>query len=76
MQDDILCQFEHHETTRDLCNATKERYGNTLLSKQMILTIKFDIHKIRPNHNMIEHIRAMSNMIRELQSMGHNLTNK
>ena len=53
--------------------ALKDTFGGTLATKLRKLTIKFDTYKKRPNHIMVQHLKEMSNMNRELKSAGHTL---
>nr|CAD1821586.1 unnamed protein product [Ananas comosus var. bracteatus] len=54
----------------------KEKFGGTTVIKLRQLTIKFDTYKKRPNHTIKQHLREMSNMIKELKSAGHILTDE
>ena len=47
-----------------------------MLTRLHGLNIKFDSYKMRPNHTMKQHFRAMSTMIRELKAAGNTLTEK
>ena len=76
MQDDLMCEFEEYTTAQEMWIALKEKFGGTSATKLRRLTIKFDTYKKRQNHNMRQHLREMSNMIRELKSAGHALTDE
>ncbi|KAK0598685.1 hypothetical protein LWI29_036999 [Acer saccharum] len=56
--------------------ALKDKFGGTSTTKLRRLTIKFDTYRKRQNHDMRQHLREMSNMIRELKSAGHTLTDE
>jgi gag-polypeptide of LTR copia-type len=56
--------------------ALKQKFGGTSVIKLRQLTIKFDTYKKRPNHNMHQHLREISNMISELNDDGHILTDE
>ena len=56
--------------------ALKLRYGGTSATRLRGLTKKFDLYKMRSEHTMKQHLRAMSSMIRELKSVENNLTNE
>lgn len=71
-----MCEFEHFEIAQAMWVAMKDKFGGTLATKLRKLTIKFDTYKKHLNHEMAQHIREISNMIRELKLAGHNHTNK
>ena len=56
--------------------ALKLRYEGTSATRLHGLTMKFDSYKMHSEHMMKQHLRAMSSMIRELKSVGNNLTNE
>ena len=56
--------------------ALKDKFGGTSATKFWKLTIKFDTYKKCPNHTMTQHLREMSDMVRELKSAGHTLTDE
>ena len=56
--------------------ALKLRYGGTSATRLRGLTMKFVSYKICSEHTMKQHLRAMSSMIRELKSVGKNLTDE
>ena len=56
--------------------ALRENFGGTTVSKLRQLTMKFDTYKKVPNKSMKQHLRDMSNMIMELKSTRHALTDE
>ncbi|XP_022853910.1 uncharacterized protein LOC111375338 [Olea europaea var. sylvestris] len=52
------------------------KYGGTSVIRLRQLPIKFDTYKKLPNHNITQHVRIMSIMIRELKLAGHILSNE
>ena len=52
----------------------KLRYGGTSATRLCGLIMKFDSYKMRSEHMMKHHLRAMSSMIQELKSTGNNLS--
>ena len=74
MDDDIAKQFKRYENAMELWNAFREKFGGVSLTKLCSLTIKFDTYKKRLDHTMKKHLREMSNMISELNNVGHVLT--
>lgn len=54
----------------------REKYGGTSVTRLRQLTSKFDTYKKLPNHNITQHVRIMSTVIRELKLVGHILSNE
>ena len=69
-------EFKKYEITKDMWSALFERFGGMIINKLVSLTIKFDIHKKSPKHNMKKYLRQMSNMISEFKDAGHTLTDE
>ena len=76
MDDAVMCEFEQYDTAHAMWMALKDKFGGTSATKLRKLTIKFNTYKKRPNHTMAQHLREMSNMVRELKSAGHTLTDE
>ena len=76
MHNDLISEFEQYTTAQDIWKALKLRYGGTSATRLRGLTMKFDLYKMRSEHTMKQHLRAMSSMIRELKSAGNNLTDE
>ena len=76
MQDDLMCEYEKYETAQEMWLAQKDKFGGTSTTKLRRLMIKFDSYRKRPNHTMRQHLREMSNMVRELKYAGHILTDE
>ena len=76
MHNDLVGEFEQYTTAQDIWKALKLRYGGTSTTRLRGLTMKFDSYKMRFEHTMKQHLRAMSSMIRELKSAGNNLTDE
>ena len=74
MQNDLIGEFEENATARAMWDALKLKFGGTSAIILCDLNIKFDSYKMRPNHTMKQHLRAMSTMICELQAAGYTLT--
>ncbi|CAA7035581.1 unnamed protein product [Microthlaspi erraticum] len=70
MQDDLMCEFEEYETAKGMWEALKEKFGATSATKLRRLNQRFSDYKKRPNLSMRQHLRVMSNMIRELKNAG------
>ncbi|KAK0584277.1 hypothetical protein LWI29_010428 [Acer saccharum] len=76
MTDALMCEYEGFDTAQDMWIALKDKFGGTSTAKLRRLTIKFDTYRKRQNHDTRQHLREMSNMIRELKSVGHTLTDE
>ena len=76
MHNDLIGEFEEYPTAQELWKALKIRYGGTSTTRLRGLTMKFDSYKMRSEHTMKQHLRAMSTMIRELKTVGNNLTDE
>ena len=76
MSNDIMLRFEKYRNTKTLWDAVKFQYGGTSITRLRQLTLKFDGYKKRHDHSMRQHLTAMANMISELKSAGHELTDE
>jgi gag-polypeptide of LTR copia-type/Domain of unknown function (DUF4219) len=76
MENDVMREFRQYEVAKEMWLALKQKFGGTSVTKLRQLTIKFDTYKKRPNHNMRQHLREMSNMISELNDADHILTDE
>ncbi|KAK9122763.1 hypothetical protein Sjap_012365 [Stephania japonica] len=76
MENDIMREFKSYDVAKIMWEALKKKFGGTSVTKLRQLTIKFDTYKKRPNHNMRQHLRELSNMINELREAGHILTDE
>ena len=71
-----MCEDEKYETTQEMWLTLKDKFGGTSTTKLRRLTIKFDSYWKQPNHTIRQHLREMSNMVCELKSAGHVLTDE
>ncbi|XP_073289064.1 uncharacterized protein [Primulina huaijiensis] len=74
--DDLIHECEQHLTAHDIWVYLREKYGGTTVTRLRQLTIKFDTYKKQADHSIKQHLRTMSNMIRELTSAGHILSDE
>jgi len=63
MQNDIMVELSHYQTTNAMWEALKVKFGDIYDNK---------VAKCA-NHTMNHHLKVMSNMIRELKAVGNNL---
>ena len=74
MDDDILFEFEQYQTCKELWDALRQRFGVYTTAQLRSLNIAFDSYRLKPEHNMRQHLRKMINMIAELREAGQVLT--
>ncbi|XP_073309909.1 uncharacterized protein [Primulina huaijiensis] len=74
--DDLIHECEQHLTAHDIWVYLREKYGGTTVTRLRQLTTKFDTYKKLVDHSIKQHLRTMSNMIRELTSAGHILSDE
>ena len=67
MHNDLIGEFEQYTTAQYMWKALKLRYGKTSATRLRGLTTKFDSYKMRSEHTMKRHLRAISSMIQELK---------
>ena len=71
MYDDLLIEYKVYQTTHEMWQALKEKYGGLLATKLRELVLKFENYNMRPNHTMKQHLKDMKIMIRELKTSIH-----
>ena len=76
MRNDLMLHFEKHLSTLVVWDAVKVQYCGTLTMRLRQLTFKFDASKKQANYIMRQHLTIMSNMIRELRGVSHELTDE
>ncbi|KAG5529006.1 hypothetical protein RHGRI_029614 [Rhododendron griersonianum] len=76
MHNDLIGEFENCATAQEMWNQLKIAFGGTTATRLRALTLKFDSYKMNPQHSMLEHLRVMSAMIRDLRSAGNVLTDE
>ena len=59
MHNDLISEFEEHVTACALWDALKLKFGGTSATRLRGLNIKFDSYKMRLNHTMKQHVKAM-----------------
>ena len=73
---DFIGEFENCAIAQEMWNKLKDAFGGTTATRLRALTLKFDSYKKDPKHSMIEHLRVMSAMIRDLRAAGNVLTDE
>ncbi|XP_075080296.1 uncharacterized protein LOC142165820 [Nicotiana tabacum] len=74
--DDLIYECEQYPTAQAMWAYLREAYGGTTVTRLRQLTIKFDTYKKRHDHGVKQHLRVMSNMIAQLKSVGHVLSDE
>ena len=76
MHNDLIWEFENFPTTMAMSEQLKFTFGSTSITRLKSLVLKFETHREDPKVSMTEHLRGMSNMIRDLNVAGHILTDE
>ena len=76
MRNDIMLCFERHRSAQSVWDAVRIQNGGTSTTRLHQLTLKFDGYKKRQNQTMRQHLTVMSNMISELRSARHEMTDE
>ena len=71
MQDDLMIEYEVYQTSHEMWETLKEKYGGLSVTKLKGLVMKFGNYKMRLNHSMKQHPKEMKRMIKELKTFGH-----
>ncbi|KAK2992141.1 hypothetical protein RJ640_026773 [Escallonia rubra] len=73
LQNDLIGQYDELPTCKALWDQLKFSFGGTSTTRLRSLVIKFEEYTKDPKHTMSEHLRVMSNKLRDA---GHVLTNE
>ncbi|KAK2995017.1 hypothetical protein RJ640_012257 [Escallonia rubra] len=73
MHNDLIGQFEGYQTAQEMWNALKLAFVGISTTRLRALTLKFETYKMASNAKMVDHLRKMSAMIRDLKTTGNNL---
>ena len=76
MHNDLIGEFEVSPTAYDTWNQLKIIYGTTSATRLHAIILKFEQYVIDPKYSMVDHLRAMSAMIRDLKATGNILTDE
>ena len=74
MQDDLMIEYEVYQTSHEMWEALKKKYGGLSATKLRGLVMKFGNYKMQLNHTMKQDPKEMKRMIKELKTFGHMLT--
>ncbi|KAH9608961.1 hypothetical protein KSS87_006063, partial [Heliosperma pusillum] len=76
MHNDLIGEFEMCPTAKDMCDKLKIVFGQTSATRLRALNLKWMDYSIDPKHNVTEHLRVMSAMIRDLKAAGRDVPDK
>ena len=76
MHGDLIGEFENFPTTMAMWEQLKFTFGGTSITRLRSLVLKFETHCKDHKVSMTEHLRVMSNMIRDLNVVWHILTDE
>lgn len=74
MHDDLIGEFEVHLTAKDMWDQLKIRFGQTSETRLRTLQLKWMNYKMDPSRTVIEHLRIMSGIIRDLKAAGKDIS--
>ena len=74
MHNDLIGEFEEHTSACIMWDALKLKFSGASATRLHGLNIKFDSYKMRLNHTMKQHLKAMLTMICKLKEAGNTLT--
>ncbi|KAH9618858.1 hypothetical protein KSS87_009464, partial [Heliosperma pusillum] len=73
MHNDLIGEFETCPTAKDMWDKLKVTFGQTSATRLRALNLKWMDYTINPKHNVTEHLRTMSAMIRDLKAAGRDV---
>jgi len=74
--DELIHECEEFPIAHAMSAHLRGTYGSTSVIRLRQLTIKFDTYKKRHDQNVKQHLRVMSNMIAQLKSVVHVLSDE
>ena len=76
IRNEIMLCFERYRSAQVVWDVVKVHYGGTSITRLCQLTLKFDGYKKCQNHTRRQQLKVMSNMISELRTVGHEMTDE
>ena len=76
MNDNLLSKYHKYSVTKELWGQLKFSLSGTSTIRLRSLLLKFEVYRKYPKHSMIEHLRTMSSMIRDLSATRNTLTDE
>ena len=71
MHNDLIGEFENFPIAMAMWEQLKFTFGDTSITRLRSLVMKFETHHKDPKVSMIENLRGMFSMIRDLNAVGH-----
>ena len=76
MHDDLLGEFERFSTPKDMWARVKIKFGQTSATRLHTLQLKWMQYTIDFGHNISEHLRTISAMVRHLKVLGRDISDE
>ncbi|KAM0988867.1 hypothetical protein ACFX2A_012976 [Malus domestica] len=76
MHDDLIDGYEWYSIAKEMWDQLKFSYGGTSTTRLRSLVLKFEVYRMDHKHSVSEHLRKMSNMIRDFKVAGIILTDE
>lgn len=69
LHNDVIGEFEDYLVVQEMWHQVKIAYGGTPATRLWSMAVKFEIYMIYPTYAMAGHLRVMSAMIHDLNSV-------
>ena len=76
MHNVLIGEFENYPNAQKMWNQLKIAVGGTSATRLRALTLKFEKYVMDSKHSLVEHLRTMSTLIRDLKATGNNLSDE
>ena len=74
MHDDLIGEFEDYPTAKDMWDQLKVRFGQTSETRLRTLQLKWMNYKMDSSRTVVEHLRIMSGIVRDLKAAGKDIS--
>ena len=74
MYDDLIGEFEVYPTAKDMWDQLKIRFGQTSETRLHTLQLKWMNYKMDSSRTVVEHLRIMSGIVRDLKAAGKDIS--
>ena len=71
MNDDLMVEYQQYQIAKEVWDQLIFAFGGTSTTRLRSLVLKFEVYRQDPKHTMTEHLRVMSGMIHQLNTVGH-----
>ena len=76
MHDDLIGEYKTFQNAKDMWDQLKFDFGGIFSTRLRSLVLKFEVYHKDPKYTMTEHLKMMSEMIRDLKTAGNVLTDE